>query len=55
MSTKKRFSPRIDGLEARVVLTHPSTQELVADVRRERLGPATLVRTADTREGGDRR
>jgi hypothetical protein len=34
MSTKKRFSPRIDGLEARVVLTHPSTQELVADVRR---------------------
>jgi len=26
-------------------------QELVADVARERLGPATLVRTADTREG----
>ena len=30
-------------------------QELVADVMRERLGPATPVRTARTREGGDRR
>ena len=30
-------------------------QELVADVIRERLGPATPVRTARTREGGDHR
>ena len=30
-------------------------QELVADVIRERLGPATQVRTARTREGGGHR
>ena len=45
-----------DPLAALPALFHMMwCQELVADVTAERLGPATLVRTADTREGGDRR
>jgi hypothetical protein len=33
MGKPQRFRPGIEGLEARVVLSHPGTQELVADVR----------------------
>jgi hypothetical protein len=34
MGQKKRFLPGIEGLEVRVVPSHPSTQQLAADVRR---------------------
>jgi len=34
MWSPKRFVPGIEGLEARVVLSHPSIQQLVTDVRR---------------------